>query len=304
MACLTVVAAEADGDNGLVAAPAVERGRVGAPSGESGCVAGFRETVAFGSDAVCAKGDAGAVGDPDLSAMVGAPTGEFEVDSLMVGVPAVGVERGLVGDPLGVRGLVTALAVGERGMVGAPVGVGGLIPALAVGVRGMVGAPVGVRGLIGMPGAMPPGPAVLRGMVGAGMGAFGAGMPPIGVAGAIGGPAIGAVVAALIGRGVLVIGVATGTGVDVGAAASETVAGGLITGTTAGTGITGLGAAAGVRRTGAFGSVGGREADGTAGGASDALSVTRTVSFFKGTLEVILFAGVLSFSLMRSGFCI
>jgi hypothetical protein len=66
--------------------------------------------------------------------------------------------------------------------------------------------------------------------------------------------------------------------------------------------MTGLGVAAGVRRMGALGSVGGKEADGTAGGASEALSVTRTVSFFKGTLEVILEAGVLLFSLMRGGF--
>ncbi len=51
-------------------------------------------------------------------------------------------------------------------------------------------------------------------------------------------------------------------------------------------------------------SVGGKEAAGTAGGASEALSVTRTVSFFKGTLDVILESGLFSFSLMRGGFCI
>lgn len=49
-------------------------------------------------------------------------------------------------------------------------------------------------------------------------------------------------------------------------------------------------------------SAGGKEAAGIAGGASAALSVTRTVSFFKGTLEVILEIGLFSFSLMRSGF--
>lgn len=62
-----------------------------------------------------------------------------------------------------------------------------------------------------------------------------------------------------------------------------------------------LGAEGGV---GAFAvAVGGSVADGMAGGASAALSVTRTVSFFKGTLEVCL-EGVLfslSFSLMRFG---
>lgn len=64
----------------------------------------------------------------------------------------------------------------------------------------------------------------------------------------------------------------------------------------------GLGVAA-VRRIG-FESAGGKEAAGTAGGASEALSVTRTVSFFKGTLDVILERGLFSFSLMRGGFCI
>ena len=55
----------------------------------------------------------------------------------------------------------------------------------------------------------------------------------------------------------------------------------------------------------------GTVADGTAGGASAALRVTRTVSFFKGTLEVCLLRGTLdvcldgdggwfSLSLMRS----
>lgn len=69
------------------------------------------------------------------------------------------------------------------------------------------------------------------------------------------------------------------------------------------TGTTGLGVGVGTSRIGESGFVGGREAEGTAGGASEALSVTRTVSFFRGTLEVILEAGRLSFSLMRRGFC-
>lgn len=49
---------------------------------------------------------------------------------------------------------------------------------------------------------------------------------------------------------------------------------------------------------GAIGTV----ADGTAGGASAAFKVTRTVSFFKGTLDVCLdgAGGRFSFSLMRS----
>lgn len=70
------------------------------------------------------------------------------------------------------------------------------------------------------------------------------------------------------------------------------------------TGTTGLGATVGASLIGFCASVGGRGAKGIAGGASEALSVTRTVSFFKGTLEVILEAGMLSFSLMRGGFCI
>jgi hypothetical protein len=99
-------------------------------------------------------------------------------------------------------------------MVGAPAAVTGLWIAAAVGVSGMVGVPVGASDLIGTPGGAPPGPAVLMGMVGAGTGAFGAGGAPGAVTGAFGGPAIGAVVAAVIGgRGGLTRGVATGIGV-------------------------------------------------------------------------------------------
>ena len=43
----------------------------------------------------------------------------------------------------------------------------------------------------------------------------------------------------------------------------------------------------------------GSVADGMAGGASAALRVTRTVSFFKGTLEVCLDGVLFSLSLMR-----
>jgi len=53
-------------------------------------------------------------------------------------------------------------------------------------------------------------------------------------------------------------------------------------------------------RTGAV--VNGTVADGTAGGESAAFKVTRTVSFFRGTLDVCLdgAGGWFSFSLMRS----
>jgi hypothetical protein len=46
----------------------------------------------------------------------------------------------------------------------------------------------------------------------------------------------------------------------------------------------------------------GSVAEGMAGAASAALRVTRTVSFFKGILEVCLDGGVFSLSLMRFGF--
>ncbi len=162
---------EAEGDKGLVVMPeAVPIGLVAAPIGESGCVGGLSETVAFGRTPVFDKGEAGPVGvtDPSgafavLRAIVGAPTnGGFDVPSLMVGPPvAVGV---------GTSGLVIEPEV--IGLVGAPVGAIDLFTAAAVGVSGIVGAPVGVRGLIGMPAGTPPGPAVLMGIVGAGVGAF------------------------------------------------------------------------------------------------------------------------------------
>jgi hypothetical protein len=47
----------------------------------------------------------------------------------------------------------------------------------------------------------------------------------------------------------------------------------------------------------------GSVAEGTAGGASAAFRVTRTVSFFNGTLEVCFDGGLFSFSLMRLVFC-
>lgn len=179
---LRMVAAAEGVGKGFVAAPGPGSGMPGWPIGDSGLVGGVSETVAFGSDAVWARGEAGAVGTADpgsgtlavLSAMVGAPTGVFDVASFMVGMPAVGVKSGLVADPIGVRGLVPALTVGESGMVGAPVAMGGLTGAPAVVARGIVGIPVAVIGLIGVTaGAVPPGPAVLSGIVGAGAGAFG-----------------------------------------------------------------------------------------------------------------------------------
>ena len=97
-----------------------------------------------------------------------------------------------------------------------------------------------------------------------------------------------------------VLAVTTSGGVS---AKNGTGAGLAIGGTMACTGTSGLGVGVGTNRTGELAFAGGREAAGTAGGASDALSVTRTVSFFKGTLEVILEAGSLSFSLMQRSFC-
>jgi hypothetical protein len=68
-----------------------------------------------------------------------------------------------------------------------------------------------------------------------------------------------------------------------------------------GAGAVGEGGALGTggRTGGAMGTV----AEGTEGGASEALSVTRTVSFFRGTLDVCLdgVGGKLSFSVMCVG---
>ena len=107
--------------------------------------------------------------------MVGAPTGALDVASFMVGMPAVGVYRGLVAAPIGVSGLVPARTVDASGIVGAPVANGALAGAPAVGVRGAVAVrggltvPPAVIGLISIPvGAVPLGAEVLRGIVGAG----------------------------------------------------------------------------------------------------------------------------------------
>lgn len=115
---------------------------------------GARETVAFGRDAVWARGEAGAVGVAIpgsgalavLSAMVGAPTGVFDVASFIVGIPVVGVNIGLVAVPIGVRGLVPALTVGERGMVGAPVtGAAVLMGIVGAGTGGFGGPATGAE---------------------------------------------------------------------------------------------------------------------------------------------------------------
>ena len=111
---------------------------------------------------------------------------------------------------------------------------------------------------------------------------------PPGLTGAVGTPAPAS---RIVGAGALTVGapavrsgiVAAGTGGRGAPPGAVGVGGAVGTG-----GLTG----------GAIGTV----ADGTAGGASAALSVTRTVSFFRGTLEVCLFGAGdwFSFSLMRS----
>lgn len=121
----------------------------------------------------------------------------------------------------------------------------------------MVGAPGAEGGLLA--------PAVRRGMVGAGAGAFGAG----------GAPGAGAL--AVGGLGVVGVGGAA----TVGGLGGPPGTGGLATG--------------GAPEAGSV-------AEGADGGESAAFKVTRTVSFFKGTLEVCLEGVLLSLSLMRSGF--
>lgn len=140
----------------------------------------------------------------------------------------------------------------------------------------MVGAPTGALVVASlMVGAPVAGgaPAVLRGIVGAGAGALGA----------VGEPAAGLV--------------AEGGAGAVGGLGAE---GGF--GTPAGVGGLGGPATGADGGLGAVGGLAGRLADGTAGGASAALSVTLTVSFFNGTLEVCLDGGLFSFSLILGVF--
>ena len=148
-------------------------------------------------------------------------------------------------------------------MVGAPTG------ALVVASL-MVGAPTGALVvaslMVGAPavGGLEP-PAVRNGMVGAGAGALGA-------------------VGAPDGAGMVAVGIVGGEAGAEGGLRATVGVGGLTAGGAAGGGV--------------VGSV----AEGTAGGASAAFKVTRTVSFFKGTLEVCLEGFFFSLSLMRSGF--
>jgi hypothetical protein len=157
----------------VVAVEPDARGMVVPPIGESGLVAGLSETVALGRATVPAAPPRGMVGVglpasgefAGLSAMVGAPIGDdpgarFVVANLIVGVPVgVGVPSGLVGEPIGTRGLVivpdglgglTPPSWVARGMVGAPVARLGLVAAGAVGVRGLVAEP-DARGIVGAP---------------------------------------------------------------------------------------------------------------------------------------------------------
>jgi hypothetical protein len=141
---------------------------------------------------------------------------------------------------------------------------------------------------VGAPPPMPPGRgafAVLSAMVGAPTGALEVASLIVG-APAVGGDAVR--------RGM--VGAGTGALGAVGAPEGGAVAvGGLgATGTGGATG--GVGGLTG--GTGLFG----RLAEGTAGGESAALRVTRTVSFFSGTLEVCFDGVLFSFSLMRFGF--
>ncbi len=167
--------------------------------------------------------------------------------------------------------------------------------AAEVGLRGLVG---GLRATVAFGsatvGGPPPGSgvfAVFSAIVGAPTGALEVASLTVGAPWAVGAPAVR--------RGMVGAG-AGGLG-TVGAPAPGIVAvGGLgaVGGPEAGGGTGGAGGLTGTAGAGGAG----RVADGTAGGASAALSVTRTVSFFNGTLEVCLDGGLFSFSLMRCGF--
>jgi len=115
--------------------------------GVSGLVGGFSATVALGRETVGLLPSPGFVPPPGsgalavLRAIVGAPTGEFEVASLIVGAP------GRIVPPAVLRGIVGAGA--GLGVVGAPEegvdtmgteGIGGFGGATAGGVGGFVGA--------------------------------------------------------------------------------------------------------------------------------------------------------------------
>lgn len=133
--------------------------------------------------------------------------------------------------------------------------------------------------------------AVLRAIVGAPIGALVVASLTVGAPAATGAPAVrsGIVGAGTGARGTVGDPEGGDGTVAVGARGADGVGG--ATG--------GVGGPTGAAGAGVAGSV----AEGMAGGASAALSVTRTVSFFNGTLEVCLDGVVFSFSLMRWGFC-
>lgn len=151
----------------------------------------------------------------------------------------------------GAPGASPVIGAVRRGTVGAPVA-----PVLSLMVGAGAGRAVG-------------GPAVLRGMVGAGAG----GAEATGGRGAAGAVAVGA------GAGAGAVGAGT-------VAAGTVATGGRVGALTVGVGGLGI--------TGADGGATGAGAT----GASLALSVTRTVSFFKGILEVCLEGVVFCSSLM------
>ena len=279
---LRAVVAVAPGSSGIVADP----------MGESGLVAGLSATVAFGRATVPAPADPrgmvglGAPGRGAFAvfrAMVGAPTGALVVASLMVGVPVgTGAPRGFVAD-----------AIGTSGLVAVPDGVGGVAPPPSGVARGMVGAPVGTMGLVAAGGVEASGlvaEADARGMVGAPIATVGL-LATTGVgAGVVGARGLGAALAVAVPDAPAILRGITGSGAFAVRACAEVPGEISVT-----TGITGFGAAAGTNLTGLFASAEGNAAEGTAGGASEALSVTRTVSFLRVTLEVCSDGGVFSF---------
>lgn len=186
--------------------------------------------------------------------------------------------------PTPARILVKVLTPDSSGSSSTVASVALVVPAAATGERGLVGglrATVALgRATVAEPAPLPPGSgafAVLRAMVGAPMGARD-------------------VASLMVGAGAGALGV-------VGAPTAGAEAVGGPDATLGGTGGDGALTAAG-------GGVGGRVAEGTAGGESAALRVTRTVSFFKGTLvvcldetlEVCLDGTMFSLSLMLFGF--
>ncbi len=271
-----------DGFGGFAVSTGIASGMVGAPVARTGLVAAG------------ALGTSGLVPEPVASGMVGAPvarTGLVAAGALGTsGLVPEPVASGMVGAPVARTGLVAAGALGTSGlvpepvasgMVGAPAKIVGLLVASGA-VGGFAGGPAtGTGGLLIVSGEVGEGADGLRGGAGLGM-ALEVNVPDapaifIGMTGA--------------GAGVFVRALASGEGAGL---ASATLPASVADNSGA-TGITGLGVAAGMSRTGFWVSVEGKEAEGTAGGASDALRVTRTVSFFSVTLEVCSDGEVFSF---------